>query len=91
MNALPNIEAQLLREHDERMSTTRGSELPKQPRSKAGESDERHEERIPLKKLALAERRRAVRRLRDEGRLYTEIARELGITERKVRWALEGR
>lgn len=79
------VERRVLSDHEARITSMRGDELPKQPRCKDGSG---HTERVALKKQEMEARRRAVRRMLEEGSDFVTIARELRISERQVRWVV---
>lgn len=79
MNALRNLEAMLLREHESRMCSTRGSALPK-PRPDFSDANE-------AKDLLASGRHAAVMALYAEGLSAKDIAARLRLSLRQVQRA----
>lgn len=87
MNALlRKIEADRLREHEERMTTLRGAELPTDAKARAGCSFDTHSLRAAEAEVRRKERAaklQAVSLVMDSGRPVAELCMELGLTERQ--------
>jgi hypothetical protein len=84
-NFLQAVELRAWRDHEERIDSTPGSQLPK--------GGEGHHERSPVETLReqdearLARRGERVRLMRADGFRLAEIAAELGCTERQALYA----
>lgn len=86
MNAIRNLEALLLREHEERIVTLRGKELPTDAKARAGYSYDSHSLRAQeaaARKEARKAKLQAVSLVMDSGRPVAELCVELGLTERQ--------
>lgn len=84
-----SLEALLYRNHEERIASMRGSQLPKDNHAAPGTSDDSRAARA--KEAAIrAETKRAqlaaIRRGREAGVTGAELARQVGITERRLYW-----
>jgi DNA-binding NarL/FixJ family response regulator len=86
-----SLEALLYRNHEERMSSMRGKDLPKQPRGSLTEEKQDVKALAEVRRQEKEQQRERIRRLYADGLTMVEVAEELSLSERQVRWVLERR